>query len=65
MSVLKLLSPKEIIKRLDISYSTFLRMIKEGIIPSVKIGSQIRVPESFLYKLESEALKSVEEEVLV
>jgi len=50
MSVLKLLSPKETLKRLDISYSTFLRMIKEGLFPSVKVGSQITVCEIvFIY----------------
>lgn len=51
-----LLSPKEVMTRLHISYSTFLRLVKEGIIPSVKIGSQIRVPDTYFRFLESDSM---------
>ena len=47
-------SPSETIERLGISYSTFLRQIKAGRIPHVKIGKQIRIPESFFQRLEAE-----------
>jgi excisionase family DNA binding protein len=51
-----LISPTEATNRLGISYSSFLRQIRKGTIPYVKIGKQIRVPESYFDSLENEAM---------
>ena len=60
MSVSRLLRPSEATKQLGISYSSLLRHIKEGKIPCVKIGKQIRIPERYFKTLESEAMKEVD-----
>jgi excisionase family DNA binding protein len=61
MSTEKFITPSEVLARLEISYPTFIRMIKSRSIPSVKIGKQIRVPLSYFEKLEQEANGSIEE----
>ena len=57
MSSRNLIDPKEAINRLHISYSSFLRHVKAGKIPVIRIGKQLRVSESFFEALENEAMQ--------
>lgn len=58
-SVSKLLCPSEATEKLGISYSSLLRLIKAGKIPSIRIGKQIRIPSEFFHDLESKAMESI------
>ncbi len=60
MSTTKLLCPSEATNRLGISYSSLLRHIKAGIIPCIRVGKQIRIPERYFETLESEAMKEAD-----
>jgi len=56
------LTIKETCLLVNVSYPSLLRMIKANKIPVIKIGKAIRIPKSFLMKLESEAIHSYTEE---
>lgn len=46
-------SPKRVSDIFDLSYQTVLKMIKEGKLEAIKIGSQWRIPVEEVQKLES------------
>ena len=55
MSNSTFLSPNEFCSLLNISYSTFMRRIRTGEIPFVRIGKQIRIPTTYIKQLEQQA----------
>jgi excisionase family DNA binding protein len=52
----KLLTAKEVARRLGISQPTILKHIHAGELPSVKIGCTVRVPEVVVDRLVNEAV---------
>lgn len=56
----KFLSPVELMFEIGESYSTVLRGIKKGRIPSVKLGGRLLIPSSFVEALENSAYMSLQ-----
>lgn len=49
--------PDELVKILNVSRSSVFSKIRNGTIPSVRLGKSILIPVSFVEELEKKALK--------
>lgn len=59
MTSTKMIPPREVMERLNLSYPTLLRRVKANDLPYVKVGHKLLFTVSYFEKLEEQAYQNL------